>query len=108
MPARYVHLLNADVDDAIFKHHGIKKDEDDSVKMPQKCTIWDMPNSPDSTMCSKCGKPLGIESVIELDEKIEKTMNMMENYEEKIAKAADVLDRAFISSQNIGLSISSK
>ena len=91
MPAKYVHLINADVDDAIFKHLGIKKEKEEITNMPQKCHICDMPNSPDATMCTKCGKPLGIETAIEFDEKIEK---MMENYEEKLAKATDALERA--------------
>ena len=94
MPAKYVHLINADVDDAIFKHLGIKKEEEEITNMPQKCHICDMPNSPDAKMCTKCGKPLDIESATEFDEKIEKTQKMMENYDEKLAKVTDVLDRA--------------
>ena len=74
MPARYVHLINADVDDAIFKQLGIKKDED-VVKIPQKCHICDMPNSPDAKMCSKCGKPLDLGTSLEIDEKKEQQMN---------------------------------
>ena len=94
MPARYVHMINADVDDAIFKHLGIKKQEEEISKIPHKCHICDMPNSPDSKICSKCGKPLGIESATEFDEKIEKTQEMMKNYDQKFAKASDVLERA--------------
>lgn len=66
-----------------------------------------MPNAPDVTMCMKCGKPLGIESLIEFDEKIERTEKMMENYEEKLAKATDTLERAGISNQNNGMSTTS-
>ena len=68
MPAKYVHMINADVDDAIFKQLGIKK-QDEFPKTPQKCHICDMPNAPDSKMCSKCGKPLDLATSIELDEK---------------------------------------
>jgi len=69
MPARYVHMINADVDDAIFKHLGIKKQEEEISKIPQKCHICDMPNSSDSKQCSKCGIPLELNVVLELEEK---------------------------------------
>ncbi len=96
MPARYVHMVNADVDDAIFKQLGIKKEEE-VIKMPQKCHICDMPNAPDAKMCSKCGKPLDLGTSLEIDEKnqeqitkqnekiesLEKTLKSMQNSLEK-------------------------
>ena len=53
-----------------------------------------VPNSPDAKMCTKCGKPLGIESAIEFDEKIERTEKMMKDYDEKLAKTTEALERA--------------
>lgn len=96
MPARYVHLINADVDDAIFKQHGIKKDEE-IVKTPQKCHICDMPNAYDAKMCSKCGKPLNLVTSLEIeeenkqqmikqDEKIENLENTIKNLQTSIEK----------------------
>ncbi len=68
MPAKYVHMINADVDDAIFKQLGIKK-QDEFPKTPQKCRICDMPNAPDSKICSKCGKALDLKTALEIEEK---------------------------------------
>jgi integrase/recombinase XerD len=70
MPARYVHLINADVDDAIFKQLGIKKEEE-IPNIPKKCHICDMPNAFDAKMCSKCGKVLDLKTAIENEEKNE-------------------------------------
>ncbi len=88
MAARYVHLVNADVDEAIFEHYGIKKNEEAKSKLPQKCHVCDMPNSPDSSICSKCGKPLDLKTAIERDEKeIEYLKENMEKIiEEKIGE----------------------
>lgn len=95
MPSRYVHMIDADVEDAIFEHYGIKKEKKpDSNKTPKICQICNGQNSSESKICSKCGKPLGIESATEFDEKIEKTQKMMENYDAKMVKANDMLDRA--------------
>ena len=70
MAARYVHLVNADVDTAIFEHLGIdtKKKEEKNL-LPKICKICEIPNSSDSKICSKCGKPLDLAASIELDEK---------------------------------------
>ena len=76
MPARYVHMINADVENAILNHYGIKRKETGNlVETPQICHICEVPNAPDAKICSKCGKPLGIQSATEFDEKIEDTKN---------------------------------
>jgi integrase len=69
MPARYVHLVNADVDDAIFEHHGIKTGEETIQKLPKQCAICDSINAHDSKNCFKCGKALDIRTAIEQEEK---------------------------------------
>lgn len=71
MPEKYVHLVNADVDAAFFKHYGIKVEEDkeNQIKTPKICPICEMPNSFDSELCSKCGKPLDLSVIIKIDEK---------------------------------------
>jgi len=78
MPARYVHLINADVDDAIFKQLGIKKQEE-TVNTPKKCHICDMPNAYDAIMCSKCGKPFDLESVAKIESENEKREKVLED-----------------------------
>ena len=70
MPDRYVHLINADVDNALFKHHGIKTTEDEDIQFttPKICSICEMPNSFDAELCSKCSKPLDLQTALQLDE----------------------------------------
>lgn len=86
MPAKYVHMINADVDDAIFKQLGIKK-QDEFPKTPQKCHICDMPNAPDSKICSKCGKPLDLTTSIELDEKNQQQITLQNERIETLEKS---------------------
>jgi len=70
MPGRYEHMMNSDVEEAIFKHYGISTiKEGDLVSRPKICKICELPNSYDSKMCSKCGKPLDLSTSIEMDEK---------------------------------------
>lgn len=69
MPARYVHLVNADVDAAIFNHLGIKTLKNEEKNLPQICKICDLPNSHDAKLCSKCGKPLSLDAALETEEK---------------------------------------
>jgi len=69
MTARYVHLVNADVDQAYLQHHGIKTGKEEVPQVPKICHICKMPNSTESTICNKCGKPLDLQKAIELEEK---------------------------------------
>ena len=78
MPAKYVHMINADVDAAIFEHLGIKIQKKEEKNKPKICQICEMPNSPDSTMCSKCGKPLSLETAIEKEEQEENNRKRLE------------------------------
>ena len=78
MPARYVHLVNADVDEAIFQHYGIETREKEEQNLPKICKICEVPNAPESTICSKCGKPLDLKKAVELEEKANE-QNFMAN-----------------------------
>jgi len=72
MPGRYEHMMNSDVEEAIFKHYGISNTKsEDLVSKPKICKICDLPNSYDSKMCSKCGKPLDLKIALENEEKNE-------------------------------------
>ena len=73
MPGRYEHMMNSDVEEAIFKHYGMSSSKAaDLVNKPRICKICELPNSYDAKMCSKCGKPLDLATSIELDEKNQK------------------------------------
>ena len=71
MPARYVHLNNSDVDEAILKMHGLNKEENktETVNLPKICSICSASNSSDSEICNQCGKPLDLKKALELEEK---------------------------------------
>jgi len=98
MPGRYEHMMNSDVEEAIFKHYGISNEKNtDLVNKPKICHICDLPNSHDSTMCSKCGKPLDLSTSLEMDEKKEQQMNKqdqkIENLENTIKSMQTSLEK---------------
>ena len=79
MPSRYVHLNNSDVENQILKMYGITKENDaEKPKLPKKCPICDIPNSPDSEICCRCGKPLDLKKALELEE-LANQQNFMTN-----------------------------
>ena len=88
MPGRYVHLINADVEDALFKHHGITKEEQTKQEIPTKCPTCEMVNPIDATLCSKCGKPLDLETALAREGKekseIEKKNQELVEYTKKV------------------------
>jgi hypothetical protein len=87
MPARYVHLVNADVDDALFKHYGIKKEKTKDEGMPVICNICKQPNSFDATKCNQCGRPLTLEMAVRSDDETEERFASIEKkLEQKIAQ----------------------
>jgi len=86
MPSRYVHLINSDVDDALFKHHGIKKPDEIHTTV-QKCHFCNLENSSESTICSSCGRPLNLNVIEKIKEaeqtEIKKLSDRIETLEEE-------------------------
>ncbi|MDE1764933.1 MAG: tyrosine-type recombinase/integrase [Thaumarchaeota archaeon] len=78
MPARYVHLVSADVDQALLKHYGIEKEVEKTVVLPRKCTICQMQNSPESTTCSNCGRPFDLATAMKIDDATESRLSSIE------------------------------
>jgi len=79
MPARYVHLNNSDVEDAILTMYGIKKEKGpENLQLPKICPICEIPNSFDSEICCRCGKPLDLKKAIEIEDKANE-QNFMAN-----------------------------
>jgi integrase len=78
MPSVYVHLVNADVDEAYLKHLGIKYEEKSAIaQKPQMCYVCKTPNSFESDICHQCGKPLDLEVATKLDEKNQSELSEM-------------------------------
>lgn len=71
MAGIYVHMSGRDTDSSILKIYGLKDEEEkeESILKPVKCTICETLNSSGSRFCSKCGRPLSIETAIEIEEK---------------------------------------
>ena len=79
MTARYSHIINEDVENAIFEHHGITPKEEKKPETPVKCQFCDMFNPSDSKTCSKCSKPLDLEYAIQLDEQKQEEKKSMQD-----------------------------
>jgi len=92
MPAKYVHLINADVDAAIFEHLGIETKEKEEKNVPKICQICNIPNSPDTTICSKCGKPLDLDTSIELDGKNREQIQIQDEKIKSLEKSVQTLE----------------
>lgn len=93
MPGRYVHLVNADVDKAILSHLGIIKDDNETkLKLPKKCHICDMHNPPESSLCTKCGKPLDLETALEAEQKLQEDKEKSRIEFEEIKKRVEELE----------------
>ena len=85
MPGRYVHLVNADVDEAILSHYGIVKSKETDQITPKTCNICTKLNSPEAKSCANCGRPLELSTALELDEKQREKDIKIEEQAEKIA-----------------------
>ncbi len=92
MPGRYEHMMNSDVEEAILKHYGMSSVKgEDLVNKPKICKICELPNSHDSKMCSKCGKPLDLEASIELDEKNQQQITTQNEKIENLEKSLEII-----------------
>jgi len=93
MPGRYVHLVNADVDNAILSHLGIIKDDNETrIKLPKKCHICDMHNPPESSLCTKCGKPLDLQTALEAEQKLQADQEKNKIELEEVKKRLEELE----------------
>jgi hypothetical protein len=78
MPSTYVHLSGKDIEGKILKLNGLKEEnEDDKNIEPKKCKRCDKLNHSTGKFCSRCGSPLDVESIVQLDEKRKKLDDMM-------------------------------
>jgi len=93
MSSRYVHLIGSDVDDAMLKHYGLKK-EDETPEI-RKCDFCSTLNSKDVKMCETCDKPLDIQTALELDEERDTNNNSkIKSMEERLENIEKLLEQA--------------
>ncbi len=79
MAATYVHLSGRDVDNAFLKIHGLvqaenAQEEKLKLRICQRCKDH---NSPSSKFCTKCGLPLDEQTMAMIENKREKSDNLM-------------------------------
>jgi hypothetical protein len=92
MPSRYVHLNNSDVEDAILKMYGIKKEQEtEKISLPKKCPICGVHNSPTTNMCYKCGKPLDLKTALEIEEHDKQKQESLDAEIKRQSQAIDYL-----------------
>jgi integrase len=80
MPARYVHMVDSDVEEKILSIYGLKKDEKkDVIQSPKACPICSFENSFEVSLCSRCGKPLDLRTSLDEEERKKEETRMMIN-----------------------------
>jgi len=90
MPARYVHLNNSDVEDAILTMYGIKKEKDlENLQLPKICSICEIPNSYDSKICCRCGKPLDLKTALQVDEQKDEMKKYIDQKFERLLQSQE-------------------
>lgn len=57
MPRMYVHLSGRDVDDALLKMYGMKKEEESQARASRKCVRCNHINDANGELCVRCGRP---------------------------------------------------
>ena len=75
MPSKYSHMVNSDLEEAIFKEHGLGQKKADVPKTPKICHVCKNPNAWDSKTCSNCAKALDLKTAIEMEDN-EKSENI--------------------------------
>lgn len=79
MPRTYVHMSGRDIDDSLLEMYGKKKPEDGKkdVLTPKSCQICKHDNEATSDFCNRCGKPLEIKTMIEMEDKRDKDAGLV-------------------------------
>lgn len=79
MPGRYVHLVGADVEAAIFEHYGIAEKKGVGPAMaPRACHVCGTANHSDSNSCSRCGTALDLGTAVRIDDANEARLSAIE------------------------------
>ncbi|MFH1234055.1 MAG: tyrosine-type recombinase/integrase [Candidatus Diapherotrites archaeon] len=68
MAARYIHLSGKQVDDAILRLHGLKKEEqEEDLLKREPCPRCGNKNDPNNEICEKCWLPLKPSAMLEME-----------------------------------------
>jgi hypothetical protein len=94
MPARYVHMQDQDVENAVLNHYGISVKEEESARLPIKCKSCNFLNSPDVRRCENCSIFLNPEDILAQEEREEQERQEnreVKNRVDKITKLLEIL-----------------
>ncbi len=69
MAARYVHLSGRDVDEAILRANGIEVKKNRGQEFKMLCPRCNSINDPSGKYCAKCGVPLTIEAIVDVEKR---------------------------------------
>jgi phage FluMu protein Com len=94
MPQTYIHMSGKEVDDAILKMHGFKKEEETQPELTaRQCPRCDEMNGPTSKFCSRCGAALDTQTAMEIDEGRSDVMNSFMNLIQENPEIIDMLNK---------------
>lgn len=86
VPARYLHLSGADIDEAYGRMHGLEPEdgqEDEETVFP--CPRCEELNAPEDRYCSRCGQALNVSAAEEIEVAEEKTTSSAESEDMEMA-----------------------
>jgi len=86
MPAKYAHINQKDVEDALLGHYGIIQEEDKVKRIPKMCPGCKSPNSFDAQECDNCLRPLSLEKAFLLEEESKKEKETQQSQIDKLEK----------------------
>jgi hypothetical protein len=117
MTARYVHMQDQDVENAILSHYGISKGEQEKPKSPVKCQACGTINSPDVRRCESCARPLDLKAALEIEDEISTEKEVLQKQFEELKvqsktdhevvqsvyKFIETFDKAFLKPNGINI-----
>jgi site-specific recombinase XerD len=95
MPATYIHLSGADIDNTLLSSQGLKPiDNKAQTLFVRVCPSCREKNSPLSSICVSCGEPLtSSEEMKKRIEELERTVKLLQPYMELVRGQNSVADR---------------
>jgi hypothetical protein len=81
MPSVYIHMSGKQVDDALLKMYGIRKEEDCQPQLtPIKCPRCKQMNGPTARYCSSCRMALTMEAAHNIEDDENAVMELLKGY----------------------------
>ena len=83
MAGIYVHLSGRDVDDALLKTYGLKKEEGErsaNLLKPRMCPRCNESNAAEAKYCSKCSLVLDLKEALDLEDKRKAAVPVVESF----------------------------